>query len=138
MTADFHIEEKPLSVLKYQSLRKTTGWDMLDDAVVKNALEKDLYSVAVIDGDRYIGMARVVGDGGMYFYIQDVIVHPDLQGKGIGTLLMAYVERYIESHAPHNAFVALMAAKGVAEFYKKYGYAERPENKPGMYKIMKK
>jgi hypothetical protein len=33
------------------------------------------------DGDA-VGCGRVVGDGGVYFYVQDVIVVPGLQGLG--------------------------------------------------------
>jgi len=36
-------------------------------------------------------MARVVGDGGLVFYIQDVIVVSSFQGQGIGKMLMDFI-----------------------------------------------
>ncbi|MDO8673420.1 MAG: GNAT family N-acetyltransferase [Dehalococcoidia bacterium] len=33
-------------------------------------------------------MARVIGDGGLFYYIQDVIFIPEYQRQGIGTQLM--------------------------------------------------
>lgn len=35
-----------------------------------------------------LGMARVIGDGGLFYYIQDVIFIPEYQRQGIGTQLM--------------------------------------------------
>jgi len=43
-----------------------------------------------------IGMARVVGDGAMFFYIQDVVVTPAHQGRGVGTLLLERVMGYFK------------------------------------------
>jgi ribosomal protein S18 acetylase RimI-like enzyme len=40
-------------------------------------------------------MARIIGDEGLYYYIQDVIVVPECQGRGIGKKLMARVMEYI-------------------------------------------
>jgi len=80
---------------------------------------------AFVDKDM-VGMARVIGDAGMVFYIQDVIVLPDYQGQGIGTQLMAAVMVFIRSHAHHNTIIGLMAAKGKEAFYEKYGFFTRP------------
>ncbi len=132
------IEIRKLTVSEYQTLRQTTGWDMLDDKVVKMALENDLFSLIVVDGNTPIGMGRVIGDGGIYFYIQDIIVHPKYQKAGIGKLIMQHIETFLKESAPHNAFIGLMAAAGVQEFYHSFGYKVRPENGPGMFKRMSK
>lgn len=129
---------RKLSVTEYQHLRATTGWDMLDDAVVKTALHNDIFSISAYDNDHIIGMGRVIGDGAIYFYIQDVIVHPNYHGQGIGKLIMTEIEKFIHSHANQNSFIGLMAAEGVAHFYTQFGYRPRPENRPGMFKISQK
>lgn len=133
----YRIEKRQLSVAEYQSLRKTTGWDMLADKVVETALKQDLFSIGIFDHDAIIGMGRIIGDGGLYFYIQDVVVKPEYHGQGIGKLIMQNIESYLERNAPHNAFIGLMAADGVKDFYYKFGYKERPDHKPGMFKIRK-
>lgn len=135
---NYSLKTGKLKVDEYQSLRKTTGWDMLDDKVVKRALENDLFSVCVYDNKAPVGMGRVIGDGAIYFYIQDIIVAPEYKGKGIGKLIMEHVEQYINKTANNNSFIGLMAAVGVKEFYYKFGYKERPDNRPGMYKTIKK
>ena len=134
----YRLEIRKLKTAEYQSLRKTTGWSPLTDIAVAEALERDLFSVCVYHHQKVIGMARVIGDGAIYFYIQDVVVLPEYQGKGVGALLMNAIEKYLEKTAGNNAFIGLMAAERVKEFYKKYGYTERPVNGPGMYKTIKK
>lgn len=135
---NYHLEIRKIKVDEYQSLRNTTGWDSIADEVVKKALKNDLFSVCVLDGEKIIGMGRVIGDGAIYFYIQDVIVHPDHQGKGVGKQMMNSIEKYLEKETNINSFIGLMAAEGVKEFYEKYGYLERPAGRPGMFKVVKK
>ena len=73
-----------------------------------------------------IGMARVIGDAGLVFYVQDVIVLPEYQHQGIGTQLMDAVMKFIRSHAHHNTIIGLMAARDKEPFYEKYGFIARP------------
>ena len=42
-------------------------------------------------------MVRVIGDGGMSFYIKDFAVIPSYQSKGIGRRLIESVEKYIKT-----------------------------------------
>lgn len=134
---NYRIEKRRVTLEEYQLLRSTTGWDMLDDLVVEKALKNDLFSICIFDESQLIGMGRVIGDGAIYFYIQDVIVHPNYQGIGIGEMLMQNIEEYLSEAANTNSFIGLMAAAGVSPFYERFGYEVRPENRPGMYKVIK-
>lgn len=133
---DYTIEQRKIRLTEYQSIRKTTGWSTLDNELVRVALKNDLFSVCILDKRKTIGIGRVIGDGAIYYYIQDVIVHPQYQDKGIGKMIMKSIENYLVQAASDNAFIGLMAAEGVKNFYKKFGYRERPQEKPGMYKIV--
>jgi ribosomal protein S18 acetylase RimI-like enzyme len=64
----------------------------------------------------------------MDFYIQDVIVHPHFQGKGIGKAMMKDLMNYLDRYASKGSFIGLMAAKGKERFYKSFGFAERPND----------
>lgn len=125
-----------MTVWDYQAIRETTGWDMLEDTVVEKALENDLFSICVYDQNKLVGIGRVIGDGSIYFYIQDVIVIPDYQKRQIGDIIMEHIEEYLANATNHNSFIGLMAAKDVQGFYEKYGYQIRPEDRPGMYKMV--
>ncbi|WP_394325988.1 GNAT family N-acetyltransferase, partial [Methanosarcina horonobensis] len=41
-----------------------------------------------------IDFGRVIGDRGIYLYIQDIIVLPEFQGHGIGKHIMCAVMNY--------------------------------------------
>lgn len=60
---------------------------------------------------------------------------PAFQKQGIGKSIMDALISYLASHAASNAFIGLMAAKGVSKFYEQYGFADRPADGPGMFKI---
>ena len=91
------------------------------------------------DGDKVVGMGRLVGDGYIYWYVQDVVIDPEYQGKGIGKAIMQYLTDYIENNSIPNTEVtiALMAAKGKEDFYTKLGFFTRPTERfgPGMMKF---
>lgn len=128
-------EERKISLEEYQRLRQAVDWYATDPIDTQNALENSLYSVAVIADETVIGIGRVIGDKGLYYYIQDLIVHPDYQNKGIGRNIMRMLKGYIENNAKPGAFIGLMAAKGLKTFYKKFGFQTRPIEGPGMFYV---
>jgi GNAT superfamily N-acetyltransferase len=110
----------------YNRLRLAVGWSGYEESVIQNALPSTLHCVCAFDGEEMIGMARVIGDAGLVFYVQDVIVLPEYQHQGIGTQLMDAVMKFIRSHAHHNTIIGLMAARDKEPFYEKYGFIARP------------
>jgi ribosomal protein S18 acetylase RimI-like enzyme len=76
-------------------------------------------------------MGRVIGDGGMVYYIQDLIVLPEFQGQEIGSKMMDKIMAYISAHASHNTIIGLMSAVGKERFYERYGFTTRPTEKYG-------
>ena len=125
------------TVGELKTFHEAVGWENVDDAAIATALESTLFGCVVIHKGRAIGCGRVIGDGGMYFYIQDVIVLPEYQGRGIGRLLMNAVMEYLGAVAKPNAFIGLMSAKDKSGFYLKFGFEERPPGRPGMFKVWK-
>ncbi len=128
-------EERNIKLEEYQLLREKVGWWRTDSTATQKALDNSLYSIAVVSNQEIIGMGRVVGDNGLYYYIQDLIVHPDYQSKGIGREIMSRLLNYINTNAKKGAFIGLMAAKGLKDYYKEFGFKPRPEQEPGMYYI---
>ncbi|MCL7474512.1 MAG: GNAT family N-acetyltransferase [Methanosarcinales archaeon] len=132
---EYILVERLATVGEYQRLRESAGWICQDSRSTEIGLHNSLFSVCVTYRDKVIGHGRVVGDGGIYFYIQDVIVLPEFQGKGIGRRIMNAIMDYLKTNARHNAFIGLMAAKGVSEFYEQFDFKKRPDDSPGMLKI---
>ncbi|MBU2923366.1 GNAT family N-acetyltransferase [Colwellia sp. 4_MG-2023] len=126
---DFKLES-PL-VEEFLNLRNKVGWGELEFNLAQTSLNNSLFHVTVRDKSVLIGMGRIVGDGAMYFYIQDVIVDPSYQGTGVGSILMDQIENYLSVAAQKGSTVGLLAAKGKEDFYIRYDYMLRPSNTLG-------
>ena len=130
------IEERNPSYDEYKALREAVGWRLTEETSTRKALDNALYSVVALDSNKVVGIGRVIGDDGLYYYIQDLIVNPKYQGKGIGKALMAKLMDFIQSHAHAGSIIGLMATPGLENFYKEFGFTSRPENGTGMYRII--
>ncbi|NMP30128.1 GNAT family N-acetyltransferase [Thalassotalea sp. M1531] len=113
------------SVATYNELRKKVGWGNTSPEQAKTALNNSLFHVIAISNEEVIGMARVIGDGAMFFYIQDLVVDPSFQRKGVGGMLMQKIESYLVKSALPGVTIGLLSAKGKENFYQRYGYNVR-------------
>lgn len=88
-----------------------------------SSLDASLFGVVALDGETAIGMGRVVGDGVLYFYIQDVAVDPAYQGRGIGQRIVEAILKWIRATAPAHAFVGLFATDAALPLYTRNGFS---------------
>ena len=125
----------------FLDLYKSVGWEPPCMAQVRTALKNTMATFTCYDDNRPVGMARVIGDGGMSFYTKDFAVIPSHQGKGVGKCLMEALERYVKECKPLEWAVSLelISSKEAVNFYKKYGFEERPcdWDGPGMFKMIR-
>jgi len=131
------LEYRLPNVTEYKRLRDSVGWCKICEVSTEKALKNSLFSVVAIENGTVIGFGRIIGDGGLYYYIQDLIIHPEFQSKGLGKALMTELMNYINSNAKTGAFVGLMAAKGLEKYYEQFGFKARDEDAPGMYQVIK-
>ena len=127
------LNENILTAKDFLKLRESAGWPLPKDQQLEAGLKNSLVTIAAVHEKQIIGMGRLIGDGFINCYIQDVIVYPEYRGKGIGTAIM---EKLI-AYAKDNGFsgthitIGLFAAKGKEKFYRQFGFVERPiENGP--------
>ena len=75
------------------SLYKSVGWINYTNnpEMLKNAYKNSLKIYGAYVGDELAGVIRVVGDGFSVIFIQDLLVKPEYQRKGIGTALIKKV-----------------------------------------------
>lgn len=127
---DFALVENQLSANDFIRLKIATGFRNRPIDQVEKALENDLLDVVAIVNNEVVGMGRLVGDGVMYWYLQEIIVLPEYQGKGIGTGIVNYLLEYIKKHTEDETFtsVGLTAAEGKTSFYERFGF----QNSRGM------
>lgn len=131
------IEYRPPTVSEYSRLRELAGWSKAEEESIERALKNSLFCAVAIEDNKAVGFGRIIGDNELYFYVQDLIVHPDYRAKGVGKALMRELMNYINTNAEPGAFVGLMAAKGLENYYEAFGFKARDKAAPGMYLIIK-
>ncbi len=80
-------------------LYSSVGWInyVNQPVMLENAYQNSLKVFGAYVGDTLAGIIRVVGDGYSIIYIQDIVVLPEYQHKGLGKALMNQVlETYRE------------------------------------------
>lgn len=134
--------ENSITIDEYLYLREQVGWALLSDRQAQMAIENSLYNVKAVDEHGYIlGMGRIVGDGAVISYIQDLVVIPEAQGKGVGSMIIKSLISYVESIKEDGTtmMLCLMCAKGREPFYEKHNFIARPTEGlgPGMIQYLK-
>jgi GNAT superfamily N-acetyltransferase len=132
------LADNALTAKAFLALRESAGWGGAGEEQTEKGLENSILTVAAMDGDRIIGMGRLVGDRYSIFYVQDLIVYPEYKGRGIGKAIMKRLIAYVDESRLPGTFVTigLMAAKGKEEFYRKLGFRTRPNDKEDSGMVM--
>lgn len=132
------LKDNELDTNTYLNLRKSVAWKPLTEEQAEKAIAGSLLTVVAYDDDMPVGMGRIVGDGAVICYIQDLIVIPKYQGTGVGQAIMDSLIDYVkEIRLPDTQIMLdLMCATGREDFYKKYGFIARPTEKLGPGMIM--
>ena len=136
------VQINTLSPNLFLHLYRSVGWDAPGLDQIEKALEGSLATFCAYDGDTPVGMARLIGDGGMSFYIKDFAVLPDYQGQGVGRALMNAMECWVKEQLQPGWAVSLelISSKGREPFYEKFGFEQRPcdWDGSGMFKMIRK
>ena len=79
------------------ALYESVGWTNYtrDAESLQRAIRNSTWTLSAYDGEQLIGLARVVSDDVSIAYLQDILVRPDGQRRGLGrTLLQAALDRF--------------------------------------------
>lgn len=89
---DYYINELPLEAELY-NLYHSVGWFNYLSCEYKLTamLEQSSYFVTVKHDNQLVGLIRALTDGISIVYIQDLLVLPEYQNKGVGKQLLNYV-----------------------------------------------
>lgn len=80
-----------ISVEEYNALRVSAGWATIHPEQAEAGLAGSTLVIAAKDGEKTVGIARLLTDGGYTALIKDVLVLPDYQKKGISTAMMTHI-----------------------------------------------
>jgi ribosomal protein S18 acetylase RimI-like enzyme len=136
MTPAWTLEDRMPTPAEHRRIAQTVGWgETFDWASHPASLAGSTLGVVAVADAVTVGMGRVVGDGVMYFYIQDVAVDPEYQGRGIGRAILDRLLDLIADRAPAPAFVALFATPAGEPLYRGAGFT--PGDMTGLFQIVK-
>ncbi len=126
-------QTKPPPKEQYYSLFETTGWNREYRTTAEDlarAVANSQFVVAAYDSENLVGFGRVLTDGVLHAMIYELIVHPDYQGKGIGTQILHKLTQWCNEM--HICDIQLFCARGKRSFYEMNGFVARAEDAPGM------
>ena len=103
---------------EYFSLFLTTGWNKTYNATpseLERANKNSWLALSAYDENRLVGFGRVVTDFVLHAMIFDMIVLPDYQGRGIGTMIIETLVKKCNDQGIRD--IQLFCAKGKRAFY---------------------
>ena len=130
---DLAFVEKRPTLEEFKQLRDSVDWNLeercISDDRAQKSLDSSPFCVCAYDGPKIIGMVRISGDSEMYGYIQDTIVAPGYQGRGVGKNMMKLILKNIQHKKGY--LLGTCPSKVSVEFYSSFGFKKRPENPNG-------
>lgn len=90
------------------------------------ALKNSHTLILAFYNDKLVGLGNALSDGYLAVYYSHMLVHPDFQGLGIGTMIM---NRFQEIYGDFHQQVLIADGKAV-DFYKKCGFERAGKTEP--------
>jgi GNAT superfamily N-acetyltransferase len=122
-SAEVVLKQDPaVSESELVSLYTSVGWTAYSENPhrLAAAVRNSTYVATAWEGERLIGLVRAVSDDVSIAFLQDLLVRPEHQGRGVGRMLMqAFLERF-----EHVRQKALLTDEVPAQlrFYEKAGF----------------
>ena len=120
-----YTDEKRFDVADTERLFKSVGWV---SGEYPRRLHRALVGSSTVftawDGERLVGLVRVLDDGEMTAYMHYVLVDPEYHGHGIASRLVNMVkERYRD-----YLYIEVMPEESKnAAFYERFGFSVMPD-----------
>lgn len=132
MDGSYTLHERLPTAERLLELRDLNDMGPRSLAGLRRGLPNSVFGVVVTaEDDRVVATGRIVGDDGSVYQLCDMVVHPDHQGRGLGTRVMDALMASVEEDAPPDAYVALFA--DVAGFYERWGFEPTAPASRGMF-----
>jgi ribosomal protein S18 acetylase RimI-like enzyme len=129
----YRLIEGPPAVDEYLALRLKTGLSPKSLPQGEAATRGSWAAVHAIAPDKaVVGMGRVIGDGGWYFHIVDMAVLPEHQRRGIGDAVLSWLIEQIDTRAPENPHITLLADEPGRRLYERHGFVPTAPGSIGM------
>ena len=108
-------------------LYASVGWAAYTDQpeTLRRGFENSLLTLAAYEENRLIGVLRAVGDGQTIVFVQDLLILPEYQRRGVGTALL----RELLARYPQVRQIELTAddSPSLLAFYRQAGFVPMSE-----------
>jgi len=125
------IHYKEIDSSMFESIKeiyRKESWNtyLKDDEKLIRVFNTSLYMLGAFDDSKLIGFIRCVGDGEHILLVQDLIVDPKYQKKGIGTFLFKTV---MEKYAEARMFMVITDRNDIVDnkFYRSFNFKKLEE-----------
>ena len=104
--------------------------EQLDDYLKDLMMVRTPLILGFMEGDGLVGVS--IGNirhwcRGKEYFIEELFVRTDMQGKGLGTAFMKSIESYLKERGIDQIFLHTERSKPSYEFYKKLGFTDLTE-----------
>ena len=120
------------SVAEYLHLRAVAGLSPFVEAAAQKGLQGTIFSALIFHEGSAVGMGRLIGDGGCFFQVVDIAVHPEHQGRGLGKAIVTAIMEHVKENLHPSAYVSLIADVPANTLYEKFGFKETAPRSLGM------
>lgn len=104
-----------------KDIYKKESWNayLKDDEKLIRAFDNSLYIMGAFDNCKLVGFIRCVGDGEHILVVQDLIVEPKYQQRGIGTYLFKTI---MQKYSNVRIFMVVTDLEDIVDnkFYKSF------------------
>ncbi len=110
---------------EHLGLFAAVGWSSsLSNDMEEKVLTAPVFAVVAVDtqSSKTIGCALLLGDDASFYYLKDVMVHPDWQHKRVGSALMQEVVNWLDNNGAEHAITGLYTGDSLCAFYEKFGF----------------
>ena len=111
---------RKLPAKEIADLREAVGWNRMEEAFTNKNLS-NLFELGCYEDGKLIGYLNVVSNKVTDAYIQDVMVAPEYQRRGIGTELMKRALLRIKEMDIYMVSV-IYGEEALRPFYEKFGF----------------
>ena len=120
-------ERRDLPLEGVLALYRANEWSSAEKPeLLHKALLASHSLVTAWDSSKLVGLGNAISDGHLVVYYPHLLVHPDYQGRGIGTELMRRLMARYEGFHQH-----MLTADGRAlDFYRKLGFERAGRTEP--------
>jgi aralkylamine N-acetyltransferase len=121
MNIEFNSHIETVNWQQASELFYVVGWGTRNPQEIQTAFEKSSFVRFAYSNNVLVGFGRTVDDGKYYALIADLVIHPEFQGKGIGSDVLLYLKNSLEGYA----FTTLTSAVGKEAFYENQGWKKQ-------------